>query len=165
MLKQDRCKCEWKPTTKYATKYIRLVSCLHIHTKYLDLQACKKLSHGGVKAFDDYMCTSVNVKKWISYIVNENNKICYTVQHIKVQDLYIFTMLHVYVHSMYLLVTCWNSGILNIIYIYYIHVQTSCFDGSIFLRDNALKNKSFSLPTDPTQKFRVGKGQTKYFLI
>ena len=27
--------------------------------------------------------------------VNGNNKICYTVQHIKVQDLYIFTMLHV----------------------------------------------------------------------
>jgi len=95
MLKEDRCKCEWKPTTKYATKYIRLISFLHIHTKYLDLQACKKLAHGGVKAFDDYMCTSVNVKKWISYIVNENNKLCYTVQHIKVQDLYIFTMLHV----------------------------------------------------------------------
>jgi len=46
-----------------------------------------------VKAFDDYMCTSVNVKKCISYIVNENNKICYTVQYIKVHFLYIFTML------------------------------------------------------------------------
>ena len=45
------------------------------------------------KAFDDYMCTSVNVKKCISYIVNENNKICYTVQPIKVQDVYIFIML------------------------------------------------------------------------
>jgi len=66
-----------------------------MHSKYLDLQACKKLAHGGVKTFDDYMCTSVNVKKWISYIVNEDNKICYTVQHTKVQDLYIFTMLHV----------------------------------------------------------------------
>ena len=86
MLKEDRCKCEWKPTTKYATQYIRLISIVHIHTKYLDLQACKKLAHGGVKAFDDYMCTSVNVKKWMSYILNENNKICYTVQHIKVQD-------------------------------------------------------------------------------
>jgi len=70
-----------------------LVSFLHIHSKYLDLQTCKKLAHGGVKAFDDYMCTSVNVKKCISYIVNENNKIRYTVQHKKVQDLYIFTML------------------------------------------------------------------------
>jgi len=27
------------------------------------------------------------------------------------------------------------------------------------------KNKTFFLPTDPTQKSRVGKGQTKYFLI
>jgi len=95
MLEEDRCKCEWKPTTKYATKYIGLVSFLHIHTNYLDLQAWKKLALGGVKAFNDYMCTSVNVKKWISYKVNETNKICYTVQHIKVQDLYIFTMLHV----------------------------------------------------------------------
>ena len=50
-----------------------LLSFLHIHTKYLDLQACKKLAHGGVKAFDDYLCTSVNVKKCISYIVNEND--------------------------------------------------------------------------------------------
>jgi len=25
------------------------------------------------------------------------------------------------------------------------------------------QNKTFYLPTDPTQKFRVGKGQTKYF--
>jgi len=72
MLKKDRCKCEWKPTTNYARKYIYLVSFLHIHTKYLDLQACKKLAHGGVKAFDDYMCTSVNMKKCIRYIVNEN---------------------------------------------------------------------------------------------
>jgi len=63
-----------------------LVCFLHIHTKYLELQACKKLAHGGVKAFDDYMCKSVNVKKWISYIMNENNKICYTVQQFKVQD-------------------------------------------------------------------------------
>jgi len=74
MLKEDRCKCEWKPPTKYARKYICLVSFLHIHTNYLDLQACKKLAHGEVKAFDDYMCTSVYVKKCISYIVNENNK-------------------------------------------------------------------------------------------
>ena len=60
----------------------------------LDLQACKKVAHGGVKAFDDYMCTSVNVKKCIlSYIVNENYQICYSVQYIKVQDLYISTML------------------------------------------------------------------------
>jgi len=43
-----------------------VVSFLHIHTNYLDLQAYKKLAHGGVKAFDDYMCTSVNVKKWIT---------------------------------------------------------------------------------------------------
>ena len=57
MLKEDRCKCEWKPTTKYETKYICLVNFLHIHTKYLELQACKKLAHGGVRAFDDYMCT------------------------------------------------------------------------------------------------------------
>ena len=27
------------------------------------------------------------------------------------------------------------------------------------------KNKTIFLPTDPTQKFRVGKGKTKYFLI
>jgi len=27
------------------------------------------------------------------------------------------------------------------------------------------KNKTFFLPTDATQKFKVGKGQTKYFLI
>jgi len=78
-------------TTKHATKNICLVSFLHIHTKYLDQQACQELSHGGVKTFNDYMCTSKNVKKCISYmyIVNENNKICYTVQHIKVQVLYI----------------------------------------------------------------------------
>ena len=45
------------------------------------------------------------------------------------------------------------------------HVQTSCFAGSTSLRDNARKNKTFFLPTDTTQKLRVGKGQTKYFLI
>ena len=67
MLKENRCKCKWKPTTKYATKCICLVSFLHKHTKYLELQACKKLAHGGVKAFDDYICTSVNVKKWIHW--------------------------------------------------------------------------------------------------
>ena len=72
LLKEDRCKCE--PRTQHATKYICLVSFLHIHTKYVDLQACKKLAHCGVKAFEDYMCTSVNVKKIISYIVNENMK-------------------------------------------------------------------------------------------
>ena len=85
------------------TKYICLVSFLHIHTKYLELQACKKVAHGGVKAFDDYMCTSVNVKKWISYIVNENNKICYTVQHIQCTRL-----LHIY-HAtcMYILFINW----------------------------------------------------------
>ena len=66
MLKENTCKCEWKPTTKYATKYICLVSFPHIHTKYLDLQTCKKLAHGGVKTFDDYICTSVNVKKCIA---------------------------------------------------------------------------------------------------
>jgi len=72
--------------------FSKLSTC--IHTKYLDLQARKKRAHSGVKAFDDYMCTSVNVKKCIlSYIVNENYKICYTVQYIKVQDLYLFTML------------------------------------------------------------------------
>ena len=38
--------------------------------------ACKKLAHGWVKAFDDNMCTRVKVKKCISYIVNENYKIC-----------------------------------------------------------------------------------------
>ena len=27
------------------------------------------------------------------------------------------------------------------------------------------KNKTFFLPTDSTQKCRVGKGQTQYFLI
>jgi len=47
MLKEDICKCEWKPTTAYATQYICLVSSLHIRTKYLELQACKKLAHGG----------------------------------------------------------------------------------------------------------------------
>ena len=115
MLKEDRCKCEWKPPTKYARKYICLVSFLHIHTKYLDLQACKKLAHRGVKAFDDYyQCErekNAFYKLW--FIVNENNKICYTLQHITVQDVYIFTIC--YVHSMYLLVkvTCWNNGILN----------------------------------------------------
>jgi len=93
MFKEDICKCEWKLTTKYATKYICLVSFLHIHTKYVKLQACKKLAHGGVKAFDDYMCTKCEREE--SFIVNENNKICYTAQHIKVQDFYIFTMLHV----------------------------------------------------------------------
>ena len=41
---------------------------MHIHNKHLHLQACKKLAHRGVKAFDDYMCTSVNVKKCISYV-------------------------------------------------------------------------------------------------
>ena len=141
MLKEDRCKCKCNPTTKYATKYICLVSFLHIHTKYLHLQACKKLAHGGVKAFGDYMCTSVNVKKCISYIGNENYKICYTVQYIKVQVLYI---LPCYGHAMYLLVkvTCWNNVIFNKqikFIIYYIHVQTSCFAGSTFLRDNAWK--------------------------
>ena len=59
MLKGDRCKSEWKPTTKYATNHICLVSFLHIHTKYLELQACKKLAHGGVKAFDGYTCVPV----------------------------------------------------------------------------------------------------------
>jgi len=29
-------------------------------------QACKKLAHGWVKAFDYYMCASVNVKKRIA---------------------------------------------------------------------------------------------------
>ena len=57
---------------------------------------CKKLAHSRVKAFDDYMCTSVNVKKCISYIVNENDKICYTVHYIKVQDLYILTMIYTF---------------------------------------------------------------------
>jgi len=42
-----------------------LVSFLHIHIKYLDLQARKKRTHSGVKAFDDYICTSVNVTKCI----------------------------------------------------------------------------------------------------
>ena len=87
-----------KTKTKYTTKYKCLVSFLHIHTNYLDLQACKKLAHSGLKAFDDYMCTSVNVKKCISYIVNENDKICYSVQYIKVQDLYILVY-----HAMYIL--------------------------------------------------------------
>ena len=60
-----------------------------------------------VKAFGDYMCTSKNVKHCISYIVNENYKICYTVQYIKVKYK-IYTFLPCYVHSMYLLVkvTC-----------------------------------------------------------
>jgi len=53
----------------------------------------QEASTSWVKAFDDYMCTSVNVKKCISYIVNQNYKICYTVQYIKVQDFHIFTML------------------------------------------------------------------------
>jgi len=34
-----------------------------------------------------------------------------------------------------------------------------------FLGIRLEKNKTFFLPTDPTQKLRVGKGQTKYFLI
>ena len=34
-----------------------------------------------------------------------------------------------------------------------------------FNRGYCLKKKTFFLPTDPTQKIRVGKGQTKYFLI
>jgi len=81
-------------TTNQICKKIHMFSkCLHIQAKYLDLQACKKLAHGGVKVFDDYMRTSVYVKKCISYIVNENNKICYTVQDIKVQDVYSVTML------------------------------------------------------------------------
>ena len=78
----------------------------HVFSKLsTDTHQILKLAHAGVKAFDDYLCTSVNVKKCIliSYIANENDKICYTVQYIKVQDLYIFTM-----HSIYLLVnvTC-----------------------------------------------------------
>jgi len=36
----------------------------------------------------------------------------------------------------------------------------------LFLRDNVWgKSKTFFLPTDPTKKLRVGKEQTKYFLI
>jgi len=108
MLKEERCKCEWKPTTKYTTKYICLVSFLHIHTNYLDLQACKKLAHGGVKAFDDYMCNNVNMKKSISYIVNENNKICYTVQYIKW-----FTHFYHDMHILFIYWWKWHVGILN----------------------------------------------------
>jgi len=78
------------------------------------------------------------------------------------------TFLPCFVRSMYLLVkvTCWNNGILNkynLYNLYYIHVQTSCFAASTFLRDNAWKNKIFFLPTDPTQKCRVGKGANKVF--
>ena len=93
-----------KTNNQICNKYIYLVSFLHIHTKYLDLQACKKLAHGGVKAFDDhvYMCTSANVKNCIAiYIVKENVKICYTVQHIKVQD-----NIHLY-HAMHILCIYW----------------------------------------------------------
>jgi len=79
-----------KTNNQICSKYICLVNFLHIHTEPLDLQACKKLAHGAVNAFDDYMCTSVNVKKYIAkIIVNENNKICYTVQHIKYNKIYI----------------------------------------------------------------------------
>jgi len=55
-----------KANNQIYKKYICLVNFPHIHTKYLDLQACKKLAHGGVKVFDDYMCTSVNVNKNIA---------------------------------------------------------------------------------------------------
>jgi len=87
-------------------------------------------------------------------------------EYIKVQVLYILTC---YVHLMYLMVkvTCWNNVIFNQkkynLIIYYKHVQTICFAGSFFLRDNAWKKKTFFQPTDPTQTFRVSKGQTKYF--
>jgi len=101
MLKDDRCKCESKPTTKNATKYICLVSFLHIHNKHLHLQACKKLAHRGVKTFDDYMCTSDNVTKCISYMGNETYIICYTVQYIKSTR-----FIHFY-HAMYILCIYW----------------------------------------------------------
>jgi len=54
-----------KTTTKYAKKYT-FSNFLHIHTNYLDIQARKKRAHSGVKAFDDYMGTSVNEKKCIA---------------------------------------------------------------------------------------------------
>ena len=85
--------------------------------------------------------------------MNENNKICYTVQNIKVHD---NICLPCYAHSMYLQVkvSCWNNTCTT--------VQTTCFAGSTLLRDNAWKKRVF-LPTDTSQKCTVGKGQTKYF--
>jgi len=52
------------------------------------------------------------------------------------------------------------------IYITYMYKQVVLPDLPFF-RDTVMfeKNKTFFLPTDPTQKCRVGKGQTKYFLI
>ena len=78
----------------FAPKCIRLVCFLHIHTKYLDLQACKKLAHGGVEAFHDNMCTNVNVKRCTRYIVNVKIKYAtHSVQHTKYKIYTIFTML------------------------------------------------------------------------
>jgi len=47
-------------------------------------------------------------------------------------------------------------------FLYSIRVQTRCFAGCTLLRIMLEKKKTFFLPTDPTQKFRVDKGQTKY---
>jgi len=44
-----------KPNNQIYNKIHMFSKLLHIDTKYLDLQACKKLAHGGIKAFDDYM--------------------------------------------------------------------------------------------------------------
>ena len=66
---------------------------------YLDLQACKKLAHSEVKAFDDYMCTSVNMKKCISYIiVNEKKLHCTTYKSTR--------FIHLY-HALYILCIYW----------------------------------------------------------
>jgi len=73
---------------------IHILSKLSTYTHQIfSSTSMQEASTSWVMAFDDYMCTNVSVKKCISYIVNENYKIRYTVQYIKVQDLYIFTML------------------------------------------------------------------------
>jgi len=77
---------------------------------YIDFKI-KKLGVG-VRWLRVYQCEREEMNKL--YIVNENNKICYTVQYIKVQYLYIL-LCYMYAHYMYLLVnvTRWNNEILN----------------------------------------------------
>ena len=50
-------------TTNQIWKKIHMFSKLSTYTHQIFRSTSKKLAHGGVKAFDDYMCTSVNVKK------------------------------------------------------------------------------------------------------
>jgi len=56
-------------TNKYTAKYICLVSFLHIHTKYLDLQACKKLAHRRLRRLmtvHGYQCERKEIQRLYS---------------------------------------------------------------------------------------------------